>query len=80
MSELSDAFNKIWPDLPYGKARSFRVFMEVRRIITKQPIRQLTVEGKTVSFNRQKDLTLWELRLAEIIVDKLKENTDEGNT
>jgi len=72
MSALSDEFNKIWPDLPYGKARQFRVFMEVSRVVTRRKMRLTTKDGGSVPLDRLRDFTLWELRLAEIIVDRMK--------
>jgi len=74
MSDLSNKFNAMWMEMGQGEARQFRVFMEVRRILTREIPRILNKQGRHVAVDRTKYFTLWELHLAEIIANAMKDN------
>jgi hypothetical protein len=63
MSDLSHKFNIVWAGMGgTGSARAQRVFLEVRRIVTGIPTGQ----------DRARDFTVWELRLAELVVERMR--------
>jgi len=74
MSDLSNKFNAMWREKGQGEARQFRVFIEVRRILTGKMPHLTNKHGRRVAIDRNKYFTLWELRLAEIIADAMRDN------
>jgi hypothetical protein len=64
MSDLSHKFNIVWAEMGVGKkeARGTRVYLEVSRILT----------GVGHCYDRTRDFTVWELRLAERVVERMR--------
>ena len=63
MSDLSHKFNIVWTEMGVGKeVRGTRVYLEVSRILT----------GIGYHYDRRRDFTVWELRLAELVVEKMR--------
>lgn len=63
MSDLSHKFNIVWADMGgTGNANATRVYLEVSRILT----------GIGYCHDRARDFTVWELRLAELVVERMR--------
>lgn len=63
MSDLSHKFNVVWAKMGGTKnANATHVCLEVSRILT----------GIGHCYDRTRDFTVWELRLAELVVERMK--------
>jgi hypothetical protein len=64
MSDLSHKFNIVWAEMSgTGNARPTRVYLEVSRILT----------GIGYCYDRLRDFTVWELRLAELVAERMRD-------